>query len=1584
MVNLAGQVLKSYEIKERIGVGGFGAVFRAIQPSIGREVAVKIILPEHANKPDFIKRFESEAQLVARLEHPHIVPLYDYWREPGGAYLVMRYLRGGSLRDSIEENGAWGVAEVAQMLTQISAALSFAHASGIVHRDIKTDNILIDELGNSYLTDFGIAKDLEVHENITKDAILGTPAYLSPEQIRGETASLKSDIYAMGILSFEALTASKPFYDATPATVLFKQLNEPLPGIGEFRKDLPEEIVTTIDLVLQRATSKDADLRYQSALSFARDFAKIVNENRQGLPATHNATLDVMSLTQEEEQLVQAINPYKGLRAFQSIDADDFFGRDELIDELIEHVSLRGKRNDFLAVVGPSGSGKSSVVKAGMIPRIHTGILDEEVIWYTAEMVPGTHPMEELEVALLAVATHEIPDLFEILTHDERGMVRAVKRIIPENSEFVLFIDQFEEAFTLIADDEERVHFLQSILNAVEDERSRIKIIVTLRADFYDRPLLYADFGNLIRKNTEIVLPFTRQEIESSIVSPAKRVRVSLEQGLVAAMVTDVYERPGALPLLQYALTELFERRSGRSMTLEAYQEIGGTTGALARRAEELYESFNEEEQAATRQMFMRLVTLGEGVDDTRRRAFQSELLSLNRQSQAMPNVIEQFGKYRLLTFDHDPQTRSSTIEVAHEALIRQWERVRSWLDENREALRLHRRLTSATEEWNQARRDPSFLAQGVRLQQFEELGLESSIALNETEKIFLQMSIDAREEKERLEEERQQREEELEARARQRLTLLAIFMTIAAIAGIGLAIFAFSAQQRAVTSANEAATSAADALNQAATATVAQGQSLISEEIALNNEAETRSLALAANARNASSVGDPQLALALAIQAENAYSPAPIEILRTLSSITYAPGPRAKIDTHTGSVTSVEYSADSQLLVTTSVDGTVRVLDANTYEENLLVSIDEIWFYDADIHPGNTSFAAAASDGAVYVWEYPSGELRYRLEGHTDEVMSTDYSSDGTMLASGGADHNIILWNTADGSNINTISGHEGVILNVVFSPDGKLIATSTADETLGDVEDVVDRTVRIWDVESGEEQVQINPHSGFVRALDFSPAGDTIAYGVWDSANSGTVRVHDVNSGAELMRFVAHTTPITAVAYSADGSQLASVAWDRNVRIWNLNSGIEDDSFAGFDERVLSMSFSPDGQSLAIGVGNIGNNIYSGSDSAIEHPVWVWDIQGRDQIAAFTGHPDWLWTVDISPNGQFAVTGGGPLRPNNVDRENETALNALLASTTVLVWNVETHEIIAELAAHTSTVDSVRFHPDGERVLTSAWDSQIILWDIATSEQIRSYEAHTGSIFMIRFTEDGSRFVSVASDGQAILWDTESGDILHTFEHQIPGMVDTDDDGEADTEGLVNIRVNSIDFSPDESIMATSTGNWGVGNGNLVWLWDIETGEVIRTFAGHEHIVNEVRYHPSGDSLVSTSWDATIRAWDIESGEEIRQFTGHVSETFGVDFSEDGLALLSTSSDRTVRMWDWTTGEEMQLFQEHNNWINEVQFAPDDSFAISAGQDPAGRIWRINRDSVSLVSFAEENRYIRDLSCDEREVYRLSPCDN
>jgi serine/threonine protein kinase len=205
MKDLQGQSIKGYELHETIGLGGFGAVYRAYQPNVGREVAIKVILPQYANHPDFIRRFEVEAQVIARLEHPHIIPLYDYWRDHEGAYLVMRYVRGGNLRSALKE-GSFTLEETSTLLDSVAGALAVAHRHGVIHRDIKPDNILLDENGNAYLTDFGIAKDLDSNIHVTQaDMVVGSPAYLSPEQVKTEAVTPQSDIYSLGIVLYEML-----------------------------------------------------------------------------------------------------------------------------------------------------------------------------------------------------------------------------------------------------------------------------------------------------------------------------------------------------------------------------------------------------------------------------------------------------------------------------------------------------------------------------------------------------------------------------------------------------------------------------------------------------------------------------------------------------------------------------------------------------------------------------------------------------------------------------------------------------------------------------------------------------------------------------------------------------------------------------------------------------------------------------------------------------------------------------------------------------------------------------------------------------------------------------------------------------------------------------------------------------------------------------------------------------------------------------------------------------------------------------------------------------------------------------------
>ncbi|MEM6529863.1 MAG: serine/threonine-protein kinase, partial [Chloroflexota bacterium] len=675
--DLTGRSLKGYELTEKIGEGGFGAVYRAYQPLIKRDVALKVILPEHANTPEFVRRFEAEAQLVANLEHPYIVPLYDYWRDADGAFLAMRWLRGGSMKDVLKR-GHWPLKDIPRVLDQITGALAVAHRNGVIHRDLKPENILLDEEKNAYLADFGIAMDTQritdsatFIEKAEEGRLIGSPDFMAPEQIQLDEITPQTDIYALGIVLYMMLTTRKPFTGSNLSEVITKHLYSTVPSVREYRPELPEEL----NEVIEQATEKQPADRYDSVGTMAAAFRRAMGATRDTvIENMDHATVPGFDLRELEatetftglqaiaDQPTQALdvepeNPYKGLRAFQEADAQDFFGRDRQVDTLLERLTNEGRDSRFIALVGPSGSGKSSLVRAGMLPALRS---DDK--WFITDMTPGSHPLEELEAALLRVAVNPPSSLIEQLERDERGLIRAAKRILPggddSHTEVVLFIDQFEEVFTLVDSEQERIAFLDLLKATADDASSRLRIMLTMRADMYDRPLLYPEFGELVRECTEVILPLSRDELQNAIRKPAERARLTLEEGLVADVIADVSQQPGMLPLMQYALTELFERRDGSTLTRAAYAAIGGVSGALARRADELYESLDEGQQAIARQLFLRLVTLGDGVEDTRRRATLAELLSLD-DADDVQRVLDSFGKYRLLTFDHDPATRA-------------------------------------------------------------------------------------------------------------------------------------------------------------------------------------------------------------------------------------------------------------------------------------------------------------------------------------------------------------------------------------------------------------------------------------------------------------------------------------------------------------------------------------------------------------------------------------------------------------------------------------------------------------------------------------------------------------------------------------------------------------------------------------------------------------------------------------------------------------------------------------------------------------------------------------------------------------
>ena len=694
--------LRGYELKEEIGSGTFGTVHRAVQSSIGREVAIKVIRPEYANDAEFIRRFDVEAQTIARLEHPHIVPLYDYWREPDRAFLVMRLFRGGSLQSALQGE-PWPLERVVKMVEQIALALEAAHRQGIVHCDLKPANVLLDDAHNVYLSDFGIAVDrVQAARSRTPTSSTDGQEYVSPEQRRHESPTPQTDVYSLGLVLYEALSGEKPFGQNTSTGPGKESFATGLPGLSAKIPELPAEV----DAVIRRATAANPQERYPDVVTLATAFVSA---------ARGEAGADIFStVTPAGDQ--DAANPYKGLRPFREQDAGDFFGREALGERLVARLST----SRYLAVVGPSGSGKSSAVFAGLIPALRAGALPGSQKWFVAQMTPGTHPLEELEQALLPIAVNPPPSLVEPMLKDRRGLLHALRRILPEgNGTLLLIIDQFEELYTLTSDEKQRERFIDSLLEALAEPGSPLRVVVTLRADFYDRPLGYLPLGELLQQHTEVALPLSLDELEQAVRGPAARRGVRLETGLMAAIASDIRDQPGALPLLQYSLTELFEARRDSTMTRQAYQAMGGVAGALGSRAESLYGLLNDQEQAVARQLFLRLVTLGKGVSadgqaapDTRRRALHSELAFLGEGGQlatgkngeqndaagrgqtVLEAVVDHFGRHRLLTFDRDPLTRGAVVEVAHEALLTAWPRLHGWIETSRDDLRQQRRLS--------------------------------------------------------------------------------------------------------------------------------------------------------------------------------------------------------------------------------------------------------------------------------------------------------------------------------------------------------------------------------------------------------------------------------------------------------------------------------------------------------------------------------------------------------------------------------------------------------------------------------------------------------------------------------------------------------------------------------------------------------------------------------------------------------------------------------------------------------------------------------------------------------------------------
>jgi DNA-binding SARP family transcriptional activator/WD40 repeat protein/molybdopterin-guanine dinucleotide biosynthesis protein len=1121
----AGRPLRGYVIHEAIGEGTYGRVYAATQPGTERRVAIKVIRPDLADSAQFIRRFEAEARLVARLEHPHIVPLYDYWREPGGAYLVFRYLAGGTARDSVITGGAWSLPRVSQLVEEIGGALIAAHAAGVLHNDVKSNNVMLDDRGSAYLTDFGIAVGAD------DPSAVGTDEH--------------DDVRGFGWVLWELLTGEPATAAVSRSSIAGRRRRGTAPSLIGQMTAVPDGL----DAVLAKATVAEGGyatvaevvLAWRAAVGRPEGvLSPLTSDDRRVVDsARRSAALQLTRAT------AAGVNPYQGLRPFDEADAAVFFGRDAVIDDLEEAVG----RHRLVTVVGASGSGKSSLVRAGLVPRLR------EQGHTVVTMVPGDDPVAALRQALSEVSVRrgKAPDLTALIGH-----------VVAKTGPLVVVVDQFEECWTR-AEADRRSELIDAVARLV-DGGTDVRFVATIRADVFDRPLQEPRLGEQISAGTFVLAPLTPAQLGDAITLPAARAGVTVDEPVVADLVTDAAAQPGSLPLLQFTLAELYDRRVDGRIGPDALAAVGGMAGSIGRRAEEVFLALDEPAQDDTRELFSRLVTPGDGIPDARRRARLSEL------SEGARSVADQYVTARLLVTDRDQVTREPTVEVAHEALLTRWPRLATWIDADRRWLTQLQHLATSAQAWDDRGRPEADLYRGARLESAIEALDADGRAVSGVERQFVDAGHAARDS--------ELREARRSARRLRRLlTAVGALLVVALVAGTVAFVQRRQADEnaaRAATAADEAERAGREAETNADEAEAAAAVAETAERDAAHRALVSNSVALRANKRD--------IAALLAIEAHR-LAPSPATESALFGTFTAAPRlegtVRPEIEEHGGDAVML----DNETIGLQEMSGSVHVVDARTgaaqYSLELLDADDgyAVWMsatpdarYLATAWRNNDNLAGR---GEFSVWDLETRQRRFANVDVPFAMGAVAISRDGSLVAiAGGPDARTLIYDAATGElrvELEPIPRPDDATLvsntvAVAFTQDGDLIVGSQAGP------------IRVVDPATGRELRRINAEQEVSEAdMRVSRDGRSLVTLGW----RGMMR-YDLRSGTPLWPQVVATEGCAELGYAeAIGVALCGEGSGR-VRTVDLESGAPSALEINQGGGICQLMDSPDGSTL------------------------------------------------------------------------------------------------------------------------------------------------------------------------------------------------------------------------------------------------------------------------------------------------------------------------------------------------------------------------------------------------------------------
>lgn len=1181
----------------------------------------------------------------------------------------------------------------------------------------------------------------------------------------------------------------------------------------------------------------------------------------------------------------RSTNPFPGLCPFEPSQADLFFGRDEQIEDLVDRL----EEHRFVAVVGTSGSGKSSLVRAGLIPLLERGSARSMASsWRITIMRPGRNAIEELAEALSNTFEDEQGAVLDTLCASSAGLARYARQKLNQSECLLLLVDQFEELFRYreqnYPDSSERSAAFVKLLLAATNHSDHplpalddvpVYVVITMRSDFLGRCSQFHGLPEALNQSQYLVPRMTREEQREAIEGPVQMVQGKISPTLVQRLLNELGNNSDQLPVLQHVLMRTWEQARvtpahGSALEINDYENVGGVKEALNRDADQAFDALPDEaSRTIARRLFQRLVEPGAPDEETRRPTPLSEIVAVTARPEA--KVREVINVFRSRGFLTESRDEDPIIDIAHESLIRNWNKLGEWVGEESRSAVIYRRLVDTSELYGTGE---SSLLVDPQLQ----LALNWRAESDPNEAWawryrpafgkaigFLDQSEEARRsEVERIE---HQRRRDLN-RARVLAFVFAVFFVIAVVAFI----IAVKAQQAAVKAQQEADSQRNE-----------RNQFLYDSNIYVaQRSAEDGQLVQAQELLH--QILDPDLAKLRRFEWFH------------LWRIVHAED--ATLKGHSAAVAAVAFSHDGKIIATGSYDTTVKLWDAESHQLLVTLTGHQGWISALSFSANGKILASSSVDNTIKLWRDPlhassdpSSQNEITLQGHTDAVRSLAFSPDGKILASCGDDATVKLWNVNTGKPIATLNGHTKPATWVDFSPNGKLLASSSED-----------RTIKLWNVDKRTEVTQLTGHDREVWAVAFSPDGNTLA----SSSDDGIVKLWDTEPdkpdkfGKLLETIEAHTAAIWSVVFSPDGQTFATASLDRTVKIWNLVS-LQKITTMNEDDKVFAVAFSPNGKILASvgadknlilwdttahkGYATLGADDTDGVRAIAFQPpngelfasgggdatVKLWN-RNSTTPRVLKGHSDVVWSLTFSPDGKKLVSGS--------------------ADNTLKLWDVASGTDEGTFTGHSAVVLAVAFSPDGKLIASGDAQRFVKLWDVKSHQEIATLDGHTASVRALAFSPDGTTLATTGNDKTIKLWNVLSKQII------------------AEMTGHSQ-EITSLVFSHDGKKLATGSVD------SKVKVWDVASRTELMTFGGHSNFVMAVAFSPDDTVLASGGLDRVVRLWDIGLKRELIRLNGHTDAVNAIAFSPDNQMLATGSNDKTMKLWIAGTDKEV------NDWI-------------------------------------------------------------